>query len=203
MRWTGLYPIYYLRRYGYLREQNWYSSYNRAQVIGPDGLPMPWLTYSAVHFIEARMKPTMRVFEFGAGNSTHWWARHSANVVAVEHNPEWFDRVAATLPQNAELLLKEIENGDYCQAAEQQPERFDLICIDGRERVDCARHSIDALKPDGVIVWDNTDRDSYQEGFDFLAEHGFRRIDFHGMGSRCVEAWTTSIFYRSDNCLMI
>ena len=78
---------------------------------------------------------------------------------------------------------------------------FDCVVIDGRDRVNCARHALGALTAGGVIVWDNSDRDCYQEGFDFLRDHGFRRIDFWGLGPINAYPWCTSIFYRDGNCL--
>ena len=78
---------------------------------------------------------------------------------------------------------------------------FDIIVIDGRHRVLCARYALEALKPDGIIVWDNTDRDRYREGYAYLESQGFQRRDFDGMGPINNFAWRTSIFYRPGNFL--
>jgi hypothetical protein len=39
----------------------------------------------------------MTVFEYGAGGSTLWFARHAKHVVTVEHNPAWADAVEQAL----------------------------------------------------------------------------------------------------------
>ena len=44
-------------------------------------------------------------------------------------------------------------DGDYCRAAETTQQEFAIVVIDGRDRVNCARHSLSALESAGVIVW--------------------------------------------------
>jgi hypothetical protein len=73
------------------------------------------------------------------------------------------------------------------------------VVIDGRDRVNCARNCVPALKPDGVVVWDNVERDEYAEGLRFLAESGFRRLDFAGMPPGLVEKTRTAVLYRAAN----
>lgn len=54
-----------------------------------------------------------------------------------------------------------------------------------------------------MIIWDNSDRERYAVGFDFLKEREFRRVDFWGVGPINHQEWCTTIFYRQDNCLGI
>ena len=77
------------------------------------------------------------------------------------------------------------------------------MVVDGRDRPRCAMNAPAALKPGGVIHWDNSERASYAEGIAFLANSGFRRLDFSGLGPVGAYAWRTSIFYKPDNCLGI
>jgi hypothetical protein len=62
---------------------------------------------------------------------------------------------------------------------------------------------VEGLSSRGVIVWDNSDRERYQAGYDFLRGSGFRRLDFAGPGPVDFWPWCTSIFYRDHNCLQI
>ena len=196
--------VYYMWMHGYLREMNWYESYNTKQVIGPAGKPMPWITYPTIHLLESRVRPDVKVFEFGSGNSSFWWAERAQKVVSVEHLRVWYENQKPKLPTNVELRLVELEeNGDYCRAALSTDEKYDIIVIDGRDRVNCAKNCVAALTDAGVIVWDNTDRTEYAEGYDFLHRHGFRQVDFRGFGPRSCSAWLTSIFYRDGNCLAL
>jgi predicted O-methyltransferase YrrM len=146
----------------------------------------------------------MAVFEYGSGNSTLWWSRRTTRVVSCEHDKVWYDVMRDRLPANVEYKLVQLGNdGEYSSAIADRSEQFDVIVIDGRDRVNCAKRSLSALKPDGVIVWDNSDRSEYDAGYEFLIENRFKRLDFWGMGPINTYGWCTSVFYRPLNCLDI
>ena len=94
-------------------------------------------------------------------------------------------------------------NGDYCKSITKQNISFDIVIIDGRDRVNCLINSINYLNKEGVIIFDNSDREYYEEGFKFLNKNGFKRLEFQGHGPICINFWETSIFYREKNCLGI
>jgi hypothetical protein len=188
----------------YLNDVGWIRSRRTKRPVDRRGRPIPWYTYPAIEFVRPRLRPTMRVFEFGSGNSTLWWADRVAAVMSVEHNPAWATKMAAQVPPNVTYLHVPLEpNGAYCRAAQSAPDAFDIIVIDGRDRVNCAREGLASLRSDGVIIWDNSDRLKYRPGFEYLEEHGFRRIQFSGHGPINAHSWETSVFYRSENCFGI
>ncbi len=190
--------------YGYLARTGWVKSVRAGRSIDAGGNPVPWITFPAIAFLESRVKPTMRVFEYGSGNSTLWWAARVAFVETCEHDPDWARRVEPLLPGNARLRLIALGQGSrYSRAAADTGQTYDIIVIDGRQRVDCARSCLPALEPDGVVIWDNSDREEYAAGYRHLLDHGFRRIDFTGLGPINAYGWTTSVFYRDRNCLGI
>lgn len=204
IRAVHLYAPYYVFRYGYLREMDWYASYHDQTVTGAGGEPVPWLTYPSVHFMSERIGLEMTVFEYGAGNSTFWWASRVERVISVEHMTEWYDRLRPKVPSNVELIFADHSDSEaYSEIALRYVGEVDILVIDSRHRVACAKKGLQALKPDGVVVWDDTEREEYAEGYELLADCGFRRLDFTGMGPARVEGWTTSIFYRSENCLRL
>lgn len=144
----------------------------------------------------------MSVFEFGCGWGTLWWAERVAKVVACEHDEAWLRQIAARAPGNVTLLREPLDrDGSYCRSAVRRPERFDLIVIDGRDRVHCALRSVPALHPKGVFVWDNTDRPRYEEGLRALASQGFRRVDLVGLVPGSTVKSQTSVLYRCENFL--
>ncbi len=77
------------------------------------------------------------------------------------------------------------------------PEHFDVIVIDGMARVLTAWLAAQRVKQTGFIIFDNSDRDFYQAGYDILTDAGFYRIDFWGPGPINPYGWCTSIFTRS------
>ena len=188
----------------YLVESGWIASRRRRQSIDRDGNPIPWITYPALDFVTPRVGAAMTVFEFGSGNSTLWWSERVAQVMAVEHDLGWATKVAEMLPGNASVKHVPLEpGGDYCRYAQVSGQRFDVIVVDGRDRVNCALSSIECLHPDGVIIWDNTERGRYAAGLRALGKEGFRRIGFRGPSP--INSWAseTSVLYRTANCLEI
>jgi hypothetical protein len=92
-------------------------------------------------------------------------------------------------------------DGEYCRRAARYAGRFDIVVIDGRDRVNCAIQSVVALSPQGVFVWDNTDRPEYAPGLLALQAQGFLRIELVGLSPGATVKTETSILYRPGNCL--
>lgn len=196
-------PAAYLSR-GYLDSVGWLESFRRRIPVDRKGAPLPWFTYASILFLEPRILPAMSVFEYGCGCSTLWWASRVATVFSCEHEKEWFDKIKPLLPPSVSLRQVDlVRGGEYCRVVADYTDAFDIIVIDGRDRVNCCRNSLGALKPGGAIIWDNSDRPDYREGYDFLRDKGFKRLDFGGMGPINPDAWCTSVFYRPKNCLGI
>ncbi len=187
-----------------LKEDGWFKSYHTKQAVDFKGNPIPWCTYPFIKFIEPRLNKTLDVFEFGCGNSTLWYASKVKNITAVEHNREWFDFVSKNTPGNAEIIFKElVYGGDYSKTVLENNKRYQIVIVDGRDRVNCAKNAVDALTSDGVIVFDNSDRPQYGPAFEFLRSKGFKQLDFHGLSPVTAHNNLTSIFYRGENCLNI
>lgn len=186
----------------HLRVSGWAASARANAPVDRDRRPIAWYTYSALAFLEPRLRDDMEVFEYGAGNSTLWWAARVGYVCSVESDPAWVERLRPQLPVNTQVLHEDLRAG-YADSALHRGRRFDVIVIDGYLRNDCARECPSALKEGGVIVWDNTEREQdYAEGFGQLRDLGFRRLDFDGLGPLNGYGWRTTVFYRPGaNCL--
>lgn len=190
---------------GYLLKTGWLRSMQAGEAVDAGGDPIPWLTYPAIDFLEARIHSRMTVFEYGSGNSTFWWSSRVSSLVSCEHDKEFYADLQSKVAANTTYLLRRAKGGsrEYVQEIIKYRDIFDIIVLDGRQRVECAANCLAALHADGVIVWDNSDRQEYRPGFDFLVKAGFRRLDFWGMGALATRRWNTSIFYRPHNCLGI
>jgi hypothetical protein len=185
-----------------LREDGWLRSRRENRCVDRDGRPLPWITYPAIDFLARRVGRDMVVFEYGCGASTLWWAKRTARVISVEHDPAWAAKIAAEAPPNATVNQVSLEPaGPYVENARAHGVRFDVVVIDGRNRVKCVPHAMAALSPGGVVVFDNTDRQYYEPGLRALAEKGFRRVEFSGLAPMIDYKSETSVFYRSHNCL--
>lgn len=74
---------------------------------------IPWVTFRAIEWLGACLKPDMSVFEYGAGGSTLFLARRARAVVSVEHDDGFHAAVAQVLAtrklDNCTLLLRKPE----------------------------------------------------------------------------------------------
>jgi len=208
----GLYGLYSLKVKGPLLEDGWFRSFDEQRPLDLRGHPLPYITYPAMEFLSRRIGPGMTVFEYGCGASTLWWSARVKQVDSAEHSREWYEHISSQAPSNVKIHYAPISGtteGDsnakeaYARLALEPGRKFSIIVIDGRLRVRCVRHAVHALTPDGVIVWDNSDRVYYEPGYRLLAEHGFKRLEFVGIPPGVNEKTETSVFYRAGNCLGI
>ncbi|HEV9035032.1 MAG TPA: hypothetical protein VGQ51_00375 [Puia sp.] len=74
---------------------------------------MPWISFSAIAHIGRIVRPDMRVFEYGSGGSTLFWASRVQELVSVEHDRPWFERIREVLGRekiaNVRYILAEPE----------------------------------------------------------------------------------------------
>lgn len=200
----GVYHYFSLWFYGPLKEDGWFRSFREGRSVDSNGNLIPWFTYPALEFICKRISSEMCVFEYGCGASTFWWAQRVKNVIACEHDSAWYQEMINIIPANVDLHHVPLEyGGDYCRMISSFSRQFDIVVIDGRDRVNCVKNTLNALKPKGIIILDNSDRDEYSEGYQFLLKNGFKKIEFVGMTPIVNCKSETGIFYRQENCLDI
>lgn len=223
----------------FLEPSGWVRSRVERAPQRKDGSPLPWFTYSAIEFLHQIVRPSDRVFEYGAGHSTLWWQEHVAAVVSVEHDLQWIDQIKSRLRPNAHLEAKPID-APYASAHMQQAadffrrerrttwtydaekivrrglndERFigyatfimeadtagagfDIIVVDGMARRLCTWMALRHLKPNGIVIIDNSNRSDYDLAYKLLAEAGFRQIPFWGLVPGADFMTSTSFFVRS------
>ncbi len=189
---------------GYLNSIGWFNAFDKKQAIDADGEALPWVTYSFIDFIRRRIDKKQNIFEYGSGSSTAFYAKRAGSVISVEHDKEWFDSVSQKNPANAEMVFCKLErDGDYAKKAKSLGKKFDIIIVDGRDRVNCCKYGADALSSYGVIVLDDSEREIYNPARAFLKQRGFKELSFSGISPGLFYEKATSVFYRRDNCLDI
>ena len=188
-----------------LNDLGWQRSVEARAAVGHDGHPVAWYTYPALLWLEPRLRPSDRVFEYGAGNSTLWYAARVATVTSVEHDAIWAATVRSTAPANATVLQRDCL-GDGAYAPEDDPyvtaisdhdiSSFDIVVVDGRARVSCVESVVSQLAAPALLVLDNSDRPQYRPALDRLAAEDFERIDFAGPAPGSGRMGCTSVFGR-------
>jgi precorrin-6B methylase 2 len=183
-----------------LAELGWFKSNRTGKPVAQDGTPIPWWTYPAISFLSERVASGLSVFEFGSGHSTLWWAGRVKYVVSAELNEGWFNYVRELVPANVALRMTTFDG--LADAIEQEG-MFDLIVVDGGNRVRCAERALQHLAPEGVIIWDDSDWQLFQDALPMFTKMGFRELAFHGLKPIMGVPSRTSILYRRANCLGI
>ena len=185
-----------------LAQEGWLRSALLMRSVDRQDKPLPWFTYGAIHFLEDRVRSDMRVFEYGSGNSTHWFAKRAREVVSVEHDGDWLNLMKrGNLPSNAKICYRELTSGYPDEITRHG--QFDVVVIDGRDRTACFSAALGHLTERGVIVWDNANRNDCRSVVAHMADLGFRELPFVGTGPINPYNWRTSIFYRDQNCFDI
>lgn len=174
--------------------RRWYAERGKS----PFDLASPWMNYRAIAFLESEVTPVARVFEYGSGGSTLWFASRAGSVLSIEHNPEWAELVAGALEgvDNATLVQVPVVDGDYsayvAKVLEEQDGSFDVVVVDGRHRVACVRNAASKVAPGGVLLLDDSERTYYQGAFEALADWPhitFRGIKAGGVGLVSTTVW--------------
>lgn len=189
----------------FLHKSGWMESKKRDYPCRADGTELPWMNFSIISFLEERLNKNHSLFEYGSGFSTSFYSKLVNSVTSVEHDKEWFDVVNKKLPPNAELLfIQEDVDGNYCRSILKLNRKFDVIIVDGKDRVNCLKQSLDAVSNNGVILLDDSFRNEYRDGVEILAQSGYRSLNFEGLkpaGNGSTDYST--LFYKSDNCFGI
>ncbi len=161
--------------------------------------PLPWYTYPAIEYFDSLDVKNLKIFEFGSGNSSRYWARKGALVWSVESDPSWHQQISSLSEELSSYKLIE-DPSLYAQSINHHDQSFDIVIVDGINRLDCARHAVGKVSASGVIVLDNSDW--HPQICDFLRSEGFLQIDFNGFGPINTYSWTTSIFINSQNSVI-
>lgn len=118
---------------------------------------VPFIALNAFRFLRNRLNPDARIFEWSSGMSTLWFEDHCSEVHSVEDDLTWFNLISARA-RSAHLYY--LRDRNYVNKIRDFPAGyFDLISIDGSERLACFSLADDYLKPGGMLLIDNTDKD--------------------------------------------
>lgn len=191
------------------------------QTLGRNPLDVrqPWITFQAMDWLEEHLRPQWRVFEYGSGGSTIFYAQRVAHVTSVEHDPAWHGDVVRKLAElglaNCDYRLVEPERPGVADASEderstrkeyagstfrryiaaiddQADASLDAVIVDGRARNGCVARAMPKVKPGGYLILDNSERREYEPGIALL--NGWEWRDFRGFGPYSLFSWRTTVF---------
>ena len=134
-------------------------------------------------FVHNTINLESSVLEYGSGRSTIELSKIAKSVVAVEHQRAWYDELGKDLPFNVNLILAEPDL-DYIEGPHENQRSegndgtyeefetyikspldkapFDVIIIDGRARVECAKLCTQLAHKNSYIYVHDFEREEYQ-----------------------------------------
>lgn len=114
------------------------------ECIDEIGNNIPWYTYPTIEYLNNLDFSNKSVLEFGSGSSSIFWAKKSLEVISIEHNKEWYEKVKKGLNINQNIFLVE-DNSNYENFIKTFNKKFDVIIIDGIRRYECAKSLIEYI----------------------------------------------------------
>lgn len=172
-------------------EYNHQKSLLSGRPIDKSGLPIPWYTYSAIEYVNSLDLKDCEIFEYGSGMGSMYWSRKSKSIISVESDPSWYKTGLKRIASNSKLILESDPNR-YPEVINRFG-KFDIVIIDGIERLECAKQSIKHLKTGGMIILDNSDW--YKKTTKYLTQKSIFQVDYMGIGPVNRYMWATSFYY--------
>ena len=129
----------------------------------------PFIPYDAFAVLQAIVNKNTRVFEYGSGMSTLWFAQNAGEVITVENDEKWFANILGKLEKHDCKNVTYIRQSDcdkYSQLIHKYDGTFDLVFVDGRFRKECMEECF--FKARSYIFLDNSDADHYQDAYDVM-----------------------------------
>lgn len=142
-----------------------------AFVKSPFEQEIPWISYPAIEAITARIKPGMKVLEFGGGGSTLFFANKGLDVTTIESDIDWKtnieNQVNAKGLKNVKVFHRHFNvqpehtfrKSEYMVALPGQT--YDIILVDGPEiegykaRPICFEWAEKNINKGGIIIVDD------------------------------------------------
>lgn len=167
-----------------------------------DGNPIPWYTYPAIEYLSQFDYSAKKIFEFGCGFSSLFWARRAEKVISIEDNQTYFAKWESNFNEpNLDIRWRD-EGEIYEQAIFEEEDLYDVIAVDGKRRVECSAAAVQKLAPGGMIILDDSDRintsQEYVKSVEILKAADLIQVDFYGFCPMNNYTKTTTLFLRRD-----
>lgn len=191
-------------RNSYLYATGWIQSIDAKKPVDKDGNPIPWMNFPVVALLKEKLTSDLNLFEYGSGYSTYFYAGKVNSVVSVEYDERWYQFVKANAPANVTVIYQQQDNdGDYCRVITTQDSQFDVVVVDGRDRINCVKQCLPQLSAKGVILLDDSQREKYEEAIAYAVDNNFKALNIEGLKATGNGVARTTILYRDGNCLGI
>lgn len=123
----------------------------------------PWLPSTFIDTFDTWDTKKWKIWEFGSGFSTTWFAERVDTLWTMEHDRTWHESIKKACDRkgltNVHCLFEERGKGYPNKITSFQDGFFDFVLVDGRDRVECFLKAFPKVSK--VIALDNGYRDRY------------------------------------------
>lgn len=199
-----------------LYKKSWINSSRNGLTVDENNLPIPWYTFDAIDFLKKNLTKNHFIFEFGCGASTLFFSSKVKKVISLESNRRWFEIITSILKNSGDFLLEKnyfsnanceiflnedaLNQDEYQYFAQNYSQKnnikFDFLIVDSLKRFECVKNSFEAIKTDGYLILDDSERPNYRKIFDFLHKNNFSYQDFVGIAPAQLRIKKTTFFRR-------
>ena len=182
-----------------------FKSSLQSKAVDKKNNPIPWYTYSCIDFLQTFNFENKRILEFGSGQSSIWWSKHSLEVHSLEDNNYYAKKISKLNIKNLKVYNCDtyLNNFDKLNFNKNY---FDIIIVDGFDRFLSFKKSLDLISHSGIFIFDNSEgynepRDDYDSHpiLKMMKECGFLRIDFYGYAPGVIKKHCTSVFHKQTS----
>jgi|688.fasta_scaffold246579_1 hypothetical protein len=188
------------KRVGALQQLGWFET-NMEKLLVSGKQPKPWFVYGAIDYLEHIVAPSSRVLELGGGGSTLFWLNRGNPVTTIEQDTAWSGLLNKAVGVSGSWKLVEVSGIDLKTLEDLEVnQKFDVIVNDFNSetsRGDVADWIDERLATNGLIIWDNSDRQDYSAGIERLKSLGYGWVSFFGLGPINAYAFETTIFSKA------
>lgn len=163
-----------------------------------------WIVPEAREHLAKLIEPSMTCFEWGAGGSTIWFARHCSFTISIESHPRWYiwamERLRKEgLDNKVQLWLAQCTKDSldlYTDTIEAYNEQYDIVAPDGYilARRKCVELGINHLKPGGILVADNSNLYEHKDLLPGWEAFTYQTVPFEFLGNTTV--WETTLYIK-------
>jgi predicted O-methyltransferase YrrM len=137
----------------------------------PDIKNLPYMNYEEICHLTTYISRDTNLLEIGCGSSTLYFSKIVNSIVSIEHDKKWSEQIAKELNYKAKCKWKiHLISPNFPQTHTFQPaqpgqfenylkfiknldaDQFDVILVDGRDRVNSAVSSMHSLKSGGILI---------------------------------------------------
>lgn len=92
----------------FVKDMSYFSQWRiyRLSSKGTLDYRIPWLVFSSISFLEKWLHKNMKLFEYGSGGSTLFFAEKTAHIISAEHDRQWYKNTKTAIEESGLMNIE-------------------------------------------------------------------------------------------------